>query len=125
MPANAGNNPDIYGYGGIAVGDTNHMVWMGGSSKWPYYTANRGASWQPISMAGLNQATADLSGFQWGMYLHRHTVASDKVTMNTFYLLYLAGNDNQMGFYRSTDGGANWSIVGSIANNSAVSNDIS
>lgn len=124
MPANAGNNPDVYGFGGIAVGDANHIVWMGGTSKWPYYTANRGASWQPVTIAGLNQSTADLAGFQWGMYLHRHTVASDKVNTNTFYMLYVAGNDNQFGFYRSTDGGANWTMAGSVANNSAVSNEI-
>lgn len=112
-------NPYDYGFGDIAVGDTNHIVWVGAPNKWPYYTADRGASWHPVTIAGLNPATADLQGFSFAIYLHRHTLAADKATPNTFYLLYSGSDAATRGIYRSTDGGANWTKTYGAPNSSS------
>lgn len=84
--------------GRVAVSATNdrHIVWVPESDV-PYYSTNRGKTWQ-ISRGAPSETTVSL--WQWNQPL-----ASDKVNGNKFYLY----KDGQL--YRSSDGGANWSVT--------------
>lgn len=102
FPAQPANNTG----GNIAVSatNTNNIVWQPstanfGAGKIPYYTNNRGASWQPS--AGIN-STATHWLFWWGS---KKILDADKVAANTYYLVTFDGNGE---FYVSRDGGANF-----------------
>ena len=88
----------------VSAGNTSNIVWQPstanfGQGKTPYYTNDRGATWQPS--AGIN-STATHWLFWWGS---KRILDADKVASNTYYFVTF---DNNGEFYVSRDGGANF-----------------
>ncbi len=108
MPADA-NSAKEFGYGTIAVGEPDNIVWAPGryfptqsTDFRPYYTTDRGESWLPVDLPGVESYPEDSTGgFMFGR--NRQTVVADPVTPGVFYL-YMLGE----GLFRSTDRGASW-----------------
>jgi hypothetical protein len=88
--------------GRVAVSaNSETIVWVpeGGA---PFYSTNRGTTWKRSSGAPIT--TVDTF---WAWH---SPLVSDRVNGNTFYLL-----DKPTGnFYRSTNSGANWSVVSTL-----------
>jgi hypothetical protein len=94
----------------VAANDTNNIVYLPSNNKAPYYTTNRGQSWNSIILPGTEGYQDENGNYNGGShfayYLNRHVLAADTVNNNTFYLYH-----NNLGIYRSTNGGQNWSLV--------------
>ena len=98
---------DQFGFGSIAVSSPDNIVWVPSWNRIPQYTKDRGATWHPVTLPGLDPSnTNHMNGFNWGLYLSRHNVVADKVTPGTFWIY----NDN-LGLYRTTDGGDSWTLI--------------
>ncbi|HUO50275.1 MAG TPA: hypothetical protein VMU25_01795, partial [Candidatus Paceibacterota bacterium] len=100
-PADVTSVPKIGG--SLAVSTPTNMVWIPSNNDHPYYTKDGGVTWVSVIPPGT---TANDSGWGFAMYLDRHIVAADKVTTGTLY----AYNSNT-GVFRSTDGGATWTLL--------------
>ncbi|MEZ0217917.1 MAG: beta strand repeat-containing protein, partial [Rariglobus sp.] len=102
--------------GRVAISATNPnvLVWMPfGSSVVPHYSNDRGVTWTPC--AGLPANVNWLLGKSFPSYLIQQ-LTSDRVN-GTFYIEHLYSNTGSPApklIYKSTDGGANWSLAGSI-----------
>ncbi len=111
MPGGAESAAD-FGYGTIAVSTADNIVWAPGryystrsDDFRPYYTLDRGKTWEPIDLPGVTEYPADsIGGFMFGR--NRQTVAADQVEENTFYLYML-----REGLFRTVDGGVNWTLM--------------
>jgi photosystem II stability/assembly factor-like uncharacterized protein len=80
------------------------MVWVPAAQKMPYYTADRGATWKPVSFGGP-------SGTGLGAYWSgQKPICADRVQADTFYIY----RSQDGGCYRSTDGGANFTKVSTV-----------
>jgi hypothetical protein len=97
---------DAVGFGTLAVGTPDNIVWVPSNRRAPYYTTNRGQTWQKITLPGVADTADDWSGLHWAYYLNRHIVAADRVNAGTFYMYH-----TPKGVFRSTNGGANWTLV--------------
>lgn len=95
-----------YGIIAVSANSTDKIVWSPAREKLPYYTADKGATWQQSSFGGA--ATTGFGSFPMAM----KPLCGDRVSPNTFYFYR-----PQDGVYRSTDGGANFAKVGNpVAN---------
>jgi hypothetical protein len=101
------------GYGGniaISATDCNRMVWAPrtgfGGTKAVQYTTNAGGSWAPVT--GLPGNNWYRSSEWWS----GRSLAADRVNGSKFYCLYEDPSTHVMSFYRSTNGGVNWSTTG-------------
>ncbi|MDR3710694.1 MAG: hypothetical protein P4L33_20530 [Capsulimonadaceae bacterium] len=94
-------------YGRIAVSanSTDHIVWAPAFSKLPYYSKDRGATWQPCSFGAGAPVKGGLGGYNMGA----KTICADRVQPDTFY--FYTPQDNA-GVFRSTDGGATFAKAG-------------
>ncbi|GLX71503.1 PA14 domain-containing protein [Paenibacillus glycanilyticus] len=93
----------------VAASDTNNIVYLPTSNRTPYYTTNRGQSWNPIILPGTESSYDNgqyVGGSHFAYYLNRHALAADTVNDHTFYLYH-----NDKGLYRTTNGGQSWSLV--------------
>src|SRR5262249_9407266 len=88
--------------GTIAASSTTNFIWAPAGRNQPYYTTNGGQTWSPVSLPG----NPSLANFDWAYYLDTRTVTADRVLSNTFYLY-----DPGYGVYKSSNGGATWSLV--------------
>lgn len=92
---------------------TQNIVWMpaglGPGGNRPYFTTNGGASWTLCTFpAGV--PTTGVTG--WGTFNSTiKQVCADRVALNTFY----AYNQSTGNVYRSTNSGANWTQMNSVA----------
>ncbi len=90
-----------YGGGKMAVSatDPNRLVWVP-TKKAPHYSTDGGKTWNPVG-------GATSTGFLPDMWNEKvMVIAANKVGSNVFYL-YRPG----LGFWRSTDGGANFTRI--------------
>jgi photosystem II stability/assembly factor-like uncharacterized protein len=90
--------------GSLAVSSPLNLVWAPSNNGQPYYTRDGGATWLPAEVPGV--PTSGDTGWGFGYFLNRHIVAADRVASATFYLY-----NSPRGLYRSTDGGASWTLV--------------
>lgn len=90
--------------GSLAVSDTLNFVWAPSNNGRPYYTLDGGATWVPTDIPGA--PSSGETGWGFAYYLDRHIAAADRAAPRTFYLYNVP-----RGLYRSTDGGASWTLV--------------
>jgi photosystem II stability/assembly factor-like uncharacterized protein len=90
--------------GSVAVSTPTNIVWAPANNSSPYYTKDGGLTWAPITIPGVGRIGE--TGWGGAYYLTRRIVAADRVVAGTFYIYnYLTG------LFRSTDGGASWTLV--------------
>jgi hypothetical protein len=106
MPLNSNSSFDTFGFGVIAASTPDNFVWVPSNKRAPFYTTNRGQSWQQISLPGVADTADGWTGLHMAYYLDRHIVAADRVTAGTFYMYHTPA-----GLFRSTDSGASWTNV--------------
>jgi hypothetical protein len=73
-------------------------------TRYAYRSTDRGASWTPLSLPG--DGGGDSTNLHCGYNCKKHVLAIDGADPRTIYL-YFYGR----GLYRSTDGGAGWTLV--------------
>jgi photosystem II stability/assembly factor-like uncharacterized protein len=88
------------------VSTSQNIVWVPSGQQAPYATKDGGKTWQKISLPGVPDTMAGWMGLHDAYYLNRHIVATDRVTLGTFYLYHSAH-----GLFTSTDGGATWTLA--------------
>jgi xyloglucan-specific exo-beta-1,4-glucanase len=99
--------------GSIAASTTTNFCWFPHANGTPEYTTDGGATWAVCTFPGVVPTTGT-QGWGDNFLVSRTAVCADAVTANTFYA-YNSGGDggaSAEGFYRSTDGGANWTRRG-------------
>ena len=103
-----GTTPAELEYGMIAVSanSMDKIVWSPAQRKLPYYTTDRGKTWQQSSFGGLAN-----TGFA-SHPMPQKSLCADRVLADTFYFYH-----PEAGVYRSTDGGAHFSKVGNPVSN--------
>lgn len=87
----------------LSTSDPAKIVWACENGN-VYYTKDRGVSWSR-AMSGTNGMWVDMTT---EFKMNRSALTADRVAADTFYLYFTAGSGM---VYRSTDGGANWSII--------------
>ncbi|RYG14110.1 MAG: hypothetical protein EON92_03330 [Burkholderiales bacterium] len=112
LPQPPGTRPDDpwrMSFGAIAVSasDTRNIVWAPSFNRSPFYTLDRGATWQRVVLPGEK---TPLTGSHSAYHFHRKTVAADGVAPATFYLVHSGEGENAAltGLWRTPDGGATW-----------------
>lgn len=111
-PGTKQDDPWRMSFGTIAVsaGDSNNIVWAPAYNRTPFYTKDRGKTWQPVRLEG---AVGDNPGSFLNTWYQRKTLTADKGKPGTFYLAHSGEAPNQAlaGLWRTTDGGENWQHV--------------
>ncbi len=100
---NHGSAPAELEFGVIAVSAnrTDNIVWAPAMKKLPYYTTDKGATWQQSSFGGPTN-----TGF-WSYASPHKPLCADRVLPDTFYCYR-----PEDGVYCSTNGGANFVKAG-------------
>jgi photosystem II stability/assembly factor-like uncharacterized protein len=90
-------------YGTIAVSATSvdNIVWLPTNNKLPYFTTDKGVTWQQGVFTGLTSSGVT------DVWNNRKPLCADRVDAGTFYFYHAAS-----GIFRTTNSGANWSKVG-------------
>ncbi len=108
-PGTKAGDPRRMAYGTIAVAarDSRNIVWAPAFDRSPFYTRDRGATWNRVVLPG---EVLPRTGSFNGIYLTRKTLAADRVLPRTFYFVHsgTATNPALAGLWRSDDGGATW-----------------
>ena len=100
-----GTHPNELNFGNVAVSatNTNNIIWQGTNNAAPYYTKDRGQTWNKITYFDE----------QFGKGVHTHlwnrqqALAADSVAGGTFYVYHYKGGN----LVRTQNGGETWSIV--------------
>jgi hypothetical protein len=115
LPVPPGTGPDDprrMSFGSIAVsaGSPDNIVWEPAFNRAPFYTLDRGRTWQEVVLPG---ASGPLTGSFQVMFYQRKTVAADRVKPGVFYLYHSGdgGNLQLAGLWRTGDGGVHWEHV--------------
>ncbi|VWX61110.1 conserved hypothetical protein [Burkholderiales bacterium 8X] len=117
-PGTRADDPWRMSFGSIAVAanDIDNIVWLPTYHRAPYYTKDRGASWQRVVLPGEK---LPLTGSHPALHYHRKTLAADRVLPGVFYLMHggEGANAGLAGLWVTQDGGARWRRVfeGAIA----------
>jgi hypothetical protein len=111
-PGTQADDPWRMAYGVIAVAAdrTDNIVWLPAEDKAPYYTLDRGRSWQRVVFPGEKLPLTGAYGFKW---LPRRTLAADRVKPGTFYLYHSGSKTNPdlTGLWSTSDGGRTWAMA--------------
>jgi photosystem II stability/assembly factor-like uncharacterized protein len=127
LPTPPGTRPDdpwrmSFGMIAVSATDTRNIIWAPSSNRSPFYTKDRGATWQRVVLPGEK---LPFTGSHAQYYLPRRTLAADRVLPGVFYYFHSGESDNPQlqGLWRTGDGGATWRRVftGEIAPASAYS----
>lgn len=120
-PGTRSDDPWRMSFGSIAVsaGDTDNIVWAPANNRSPFYTVDRGKTWQRVRLEG---EVLPFTGSFQKIWYNRKNLAADGRTSGTFYMLHSGRSKNEAlaGIWRTTDGGRNWTQVfrGEVAPNS-------
>ncbi len=100
-----GTHPEDLSFGNVAVSatDTNNIVWQPTNQAAPYYTTDRGQTWNQISY--FNEELG--GGAHTHLWNSQQTLAADSVAGGTFYIYHHNGGK----IVRTEDGGKNWSVA--------------
>jgi hypothetical protein len=111
-PGTSPEDPWRMSFGTIAVAaDTvDNIVWMPAYDRAPFYTKDRGATWERVVFPG---EILPRTGSFRSIWIQRKTLAADRVQPGTFYLFHSGGgaNDRLRGLWRTHDGGERWEQV--------------
>ncbi|VXD24167.1 WD40/YVTN/BNR-like repeat-containing protein [Planktothrix paucivesiculata] len=93
-------------FGNVAVSATNpdHIVWQPTNDQPPYYTKDRGKTWNKIDFFAQETIGGGAHTHLWN---RQQILAADSVQADTFYLYH----HRQGYFLRSQNGGETWEIV--------------
>ena len=100
-----GTHPDDLNFGNVAVSatDVNNIIWQPTNWAAPYYTKDRGQTW--------NQISYFYEQFDGGAHTHlwnsQQALAADSIAGGTFYIY----QHNAGKIIRTEDGGENWSAT--------------
>ena len=108
--------------GSIATSSTsNWVICVGngapvGAASGMWYTTNGGTTWTSPTMTGVSATNIVGPDFGWNQRndrLDRDILCADRINANTFYAYNYGGTAgvNTQGVWRSTNGGATWSLV--------------
>jgi hypothetical protein len=121
MPAGT-TDINTWGYGGtVAYSGQDDVVVVSsntnntsGPLRMPYYTKDRGATWNPVTLP-TPWTYANLAGVHFAYYLSRQILVADHAMLGRYYFYVHATDATFRGVYRSDDGGATWTqtFVGS------------
>ena len=106
---------DTWGYGGtLAYSGKDNIIVVSsntnntsGPMRMPYYTLDRGATWQPVTLP-TPWSYANLSVVHFAYYLSRQILVADRTQLGRFYFFVYAQNPSFAGLYRTDDGGKTW-----------------
>lgn len=103
-PIANGTLPADLRFGDIAVAatDTQNIVWLPTNNAAPYFTKDRGQTWNKITLPGVS-----VPGSHFAYYLRRQILTADTVQDHTFYLYH----DDSNQIFKTTDGGVTWSAI--------------
>ena len=96
----------LYGQIVISANDNDNLVWMPVGSRVPYYTTDRGNTW---NQADIPDASPNCCIY--AEFFETLPLTADKVASNTFYF-YDQGDEGAI--FKSTDGGATWSKISTV-----------
>ncbi|MEC4986001.1 MAG: hypothetical protein SAJ37_19645 [Oscillatoria sp. PMC 1068.18] len=101
-----GTHPNELIFGNVAVSatDTNNIVWQPTNWKPPYFTKDRGKTWQKIAWFTQGDLGGGAHSHLWNS---QQILAADAVQGGTFYLYHHVKGR----MLRSDDGGETWQIV--------------
>jgi photosystem II stability/assembly factor-like uncharacterized protein len=123
-PGTRADDPWRMSFGTIAVAadDPDDIVWLPSFDRSPYYTLDRGRSWERVRLAG---EVLPFTGSHGAYTYTRRTLAADRVLPHVFYLVHSGTGANLAlrGLWRTEDGGVSWRKVfnGEIAPQSEFS----
>jgi photosystem II stability/assembly factor-like uncharacterized protein len=108
-PGTSPSDPWRMAFGAIAVAadDSRNIVWAPTRNRSPFYTLDMGRTWKRVMLAG--ERLPD-TGSHSDYYFHRKTLAADKVSPKTFYLVHSGDGRNPtlVGLWVTRDGGVSW-----------------
>lgn len=102
--------PSNKDWGNIVVSATSpdNIVWLPTGQSAPVFSTNRGGSWS--NSAGV--PTGNLHEMLW--WSAKRALTADTVLPGTFYVVRTPGGGGTAEAYRSTDGGASFTLVGTM-----------
>jgi photosystem II stability/assembly factor-like uncharacterized protein len=111
-PGTDASDPWRMAFGTIAVAadSPDNIVWVPGFNRSPFYTRDRGRSWERVVFPG--EVLPNTGSFD-GYYPQRKTLAADRVLPGTFYLFHDGEGMNARltGLWRTRDGGRSWALA--------------
>lgn len=111
-PGAKADDPWRMSFGMIAVSADNkdNIVWAPSYYRSPFYTLDRGKSWERVVLPGEQLPLTGTHGDWW---MPRKLLAADRVLPATFYLFHSGNGKNRglLGLWKTSDGGRNWQRV--------------
>lgn len=108
-PGTKADDPWRMSFGTIAVAADNidTIVWEPALNRAPFYTLDRGKTWQRVVLPG---ETGPLTGSFGNKWMQRKTLAADRVLPGTFYLVHSGDGSSpqSVGLWVTRDGGRHW-----------------
>lgn len=111
-PGTKPGDPWAMAFGTIAVSssDPDNIVWEPSFNRSPFYTLDRGKTWNRVVLAGEH---LPFTGSHSAPHLARRTLVADRAVGGRFYLLHSGewGNKALQGVWRTDDDGRSWRKV--------------